>query len=217
VSEARCLLAVESLCERVFGIKKVVTEQLAFEGGVFQEGNHLVIKLNAPSPYTRRRFTLAHELGHLLIETGSPVNARRHVLSSTLETACDAIAAELLMPLQEIQLSGASQPSVENLLKLAHRFGVSLQALANRIAQQRIWKCSVGMWKYQQNTATELWVAGKRPWLTRKPHVLAFELAAKTADAIARSEQIYDGPGVHPVFLKVRKIGEQYLLAPIFS
>ena len=76
------------------GVTGIVKERLPFDGGVFWDGQGLKIKLNSVSPWTRQRFTFAHELAHLILDPKKATSARRCVVSSCLEGACDAVASE---------------------------------------------------------------------------------------------------------------------------
>ena len=82
------------------GIEQITIEPLPFDGGVFEESGQRTIKINSLAPLSRQRFTLAHELGHVILERsvkGSPSCQT----DDALERACNCIAAELLMPADE--------------------------------------------------------------------------------------------------------------------
>lgn len=78
--------------------------------------------VNADIPWDRVRFTLAHELGHLVMHS---------VPSSLIEAEADRFAAEFLMPEEEIapQLAHATLP---RLAQLKAFWRVSMAALARR-------------------------------------------------------------------------------------
>ena len=71
------------------------------------------ILVNVQEPEVRRRFTLAHELGHWVCQVlegrGSPVMCRDHDLSDAadraLEREANVFAAELLMPEEAVRAS----------------------------------------------------------------------------------------------------------------
>jgi len=205
--------SLEGACSR-FGVDGIVREKLSFEGGIFREGNKLIIKLNVLSPAERQRFTLAHELAHLMLAPGSSVSARRCSHSDNLEVACDLIAAELLIPLDEIRYAVVGNESVEALISLAHRFQVSLQAMAVRLCSLKLWKHSIGFWQWNGG-ATELWFAGRRLWLNPKPHFVAFEMAMASQETVKMSEFYYRGASVHSARIEVRRLGQRYLLAVV--
>jgi uncharacterized protein DUF955 len=194
------------------GVTGIIKERLPFDGGVFGDGQGLKIKLNSVSPWTRQRFTFAHELAHLILDPGKATSARRCVVSSGLERACDAVASELLMPLDEVGRLTARQGSVDVLVSLARHFGVSLQAAAVRVKEIAGWEESIGFWKWNQG-ATELWFVGKRCWPERRVNLNAFELAMRSPGAVKTTEEHHDlGKGAFWVSLEVRRLGKEYLL-----
>lgn len=202
---------------RKFGVDQILRENISFEGGVFQEGNKLNIKLNARSPVTRQRFTLAHELAHLMVTPDKTAYAQRSLNQTDLERTCDMIAAELLMPYKEITEQTSRSASLDSFLSIARNFQVSFQALAIRINILKLWKHSFGFWKWE-NGARELWFVGNRLWRTSRPSFIAFEIAIQNMGTIKRKE-LYDWPeGVfHSALIEVRRIGQDYLLAMVLG
>lgn len=97
----------------------------------------LFVNLNIPAD--RLRFTLAHEVGHLIMH---------RVVSPNAETEADQFAAEFLMPAKDIrhELSDLTMPALAT-LKL--RWKVSMQALLMRartlgtISEQR----AIALWR----------------------------------------------------------------------
>ena len=111
--------ATESLDDmaRRLGVSRIIRERLPFEGGLVRLSHgELVIKLNAQSPFVRQRFTLAHEVAHLLLRTEPAFRGNRKS-DVCLERACDVIAAELLMPSAEAAdfVRSLGSPSPEKL------------------------------------------------------------------------------------------------------
>jgi Zn-dependent peptidase ImmA (M78 family) len=101
---------------------------------------------NIHSP-TRRRFTIAHELGHYLLHEGRPVivdpNVRANYRDSRSSLATDReeieanqFAAELLMPAHMLRraLQGVDGHDDGNFAQtLAHQFKVSVEAMTYRL------------------------------------------------------------------------------------
>lgn len=84
-----------------------------------------VISLNAQAPADRRRLTLAHELGHLVLHNSTP--------SLNAEDEATAFAAEFLMPTVEVRpLLKSGGLSLGRLSDLKVQWGVSMQALFER-------------------------------------------------------------------------------------
>ncbi len=86
-------------------------------------GEHPVVLVNATAPTDRKRWTLAHELGHIVLHS-------EHV-DDEAEDQANAFAAELLMPAVEIKTSLANL-AVGRLVDLKKYWGVSMAALVER-------------------------------------------------------------------------------------
>jgi Zn-dependent peptidase ImmA (M78 family)/DNA-binding XRE family transcriptional regulator len=87
------------------------------------ESGRYVIGLNGRLPASHQRFTLAHELGHLVMH--------QHAVDEDIERQADAFASALLMPAADIrpQLRGVR---FRDLGRLKHVWRVSLAALIRR-------------------------------------------------------------------------------------
>lgn len=84
----------------------------------------------------RRRFTLAHELGHLACH----YNGRRAAIRDE-ERWCDTFASELLMPKTRVAAFARTVTTLADWLKFPQHFKVSRAAAA-----RQLWKyCSVAM------------------------------------------------------------------------
>lgn len=98
--------------------------------------NNLYLK-----PPARRRFTIAHEIGHHLlgrkIEPGSKLFYfdTSRTGRSTIEKACDRFAALLLMPEEIVRQyhQELSHNDEQRVRIMAERFGVSIWALRRRL------------------------------------------------------------------------------------
>lgn len=191
------------------GVTAVVREKLPFDGGVFPGKDGLIIKINSLSNLKRQRFTLAHELAHLILEPKKASSARRCVLSSDLERACDGVAAELLMPLEDVKSSAPREGSIEALLALSDRFHASLYATAIRVKEVAGWSESIGLWKWN-GIGKELWFVGKRYWSERQVSLNAFELAMKTSGTLNNTEELRERE--KGVYFEVRRLGKDHLL-----
>jgi hypothetical protein len=107
-------------------------------------GKKARVVLNGSNPPTRQRFTLAHELGHLLIpwHTGSIIDhvdpTQKHVADNywELESEANAFAGELLVPSQWVTQLLAETADMAKLHKrIARECDVSLHAAAIRLSQ----------------------------------------------------------------------------------
>ncbi|MFL6111962.1 MAG: helix-turn-helix domain-containing protein [Catenulispora sp.] len=127
--------------ERLFDID-VVAEcfRRGFDGLALQNSRIRVVILNTSNSWSRQRFTLAHEIGHIvagdgndsgvcvdedIMATGQPVEEKR----------ANAFAACLLMPSAEVRAAVPSSAHVDETVfgRLVGRFGVSPSALAWRL------------------------------------------------------------------------------------
>ena len=166
------------------GIKRLLTRPLnGFQNqdpGVdamlvpLPNGYSVVINQNAPR--TRQLYSLAHELGHIMIlETKTcveePKRSTRYRSSSTLarekkaeERLCDEIAAELLMPEKMFggKMSELGQ-SLEHLPILARFFGTSMTATGIRFLELLQEPCHLIKW----NTSTDRKGFISIPWQLR--------------------------------------------------
>lgn len=116
----------------------------------------VVIGVNKNHPLNRRRFTIAHELGHFLLHVGGKFHVdykfrlklsdeEVHTGTSIEEKEANLFAAELLMPARFIKQDLAKIDALdffealdlfedEKLLNLAKHYQVSVQALTFRLA-----------------------------------------------------------------------------------
>lgn len=104
---------------------------------VWEPDGRIRIELNAERPATRQRFTLAHEIGHVLIANPRGHRLVRHrspgLTQDTEETLCDWIAASLLMPHTWIRTYAHRRPSLNLVRLIAARADVSLSAATTRL------------------------------------------------------------------------------------
>ncbi|WNH52055.1 ImmA/IrrE family metallo-endopeptidase [Stenotrophomonas oahuensis] len=100
-------------------------------------GRHIVT-VNSTETLERQRFTICHEIAHILLELPSSHEevpswsyAKRH----PNEVACDTFASELLMPYKLwLDKVPPDDPSMEIIENLAVTFGTSFPAAASRYA-----------------------------------------------------------------------------------
>ncbi len=121
-----------------------------FSGFLFRSTDSApIIGVNANHPATRRRFTVAHELGHLLLHPKSGVHvdegvfqmrdARASAGSDEEEIEANRFAAELLMPRHFLEadieaLGRIFLDDEKTITKLAKQYCVSSQSMAIRLS-----------------------------------------------------------------------------------
>lgn len=124
------------------------TDTSAFEAALITDAvrssGHILV--NRRSPRLRRRFSIAHELGHFLIEAHQPgaghpmecalgdlhsLDPRAKDRRRRIEGEANTFAAHLLMPPQRIrEYVGRSGVSLESLVAMSRAFEVSKEAMA---------------------------------------------------------------------------------------
>ncbi|MFI6352206.1 helix-turn-helix domain-containing protein [Streptomyces sp. NPDC050743] len=136
-------------------------------------GRAPLVLLNSSAPGDRSRFSLAHELGHLIMHR-EPGEGRAQ------ETQADRFAAEFLMP-HEVIL-GELKPGIDvaRLMDLKTRWGVSMAALIRRAVDLGV----ISEWQYR-TLMVELSALGYR---TNEPVVIRRETPRHIAHAVTRLE-----------------------------
>jgi hypothetical protein len=120
---------VESIAEDLLGLA-VEARDLEVSGMLLPAERRILV--NASEPETRRRFTVAHELGHWICQcvgaaSPQPVYCRAEEIgvdpdAKALEREANIFAANLVMPEAAVRAAGGE-----------NRFGVSDEALAWRL------------------------------------------------------------------------------------
>lgn len=132
------------------GVARVALQPLDCDGQIRLEDERLVVELNAGTPSRgRRRFTIAHEVGHLVLwEVCGGIKRtpeRRHGSGRTseIERLCDTLAAEILAPRTEIRELWSSYSNQEGpllrtaqlIVEVEKRYAVSLHFAAVRVRE----------------------------------------------------------------------------------
>ena len=127
---------VEAIAEDLLGLRVAETEELEVSGMLLPAKRE--IWLNATEVRGRRRFTLAHEVGHWVCQClegrTAPIYCRDKDVSEaadrSLEREANVFAAELLMPEPRVR---EEWPRAADLEELATGFGVSGEAMRWRL------------------------------------------------------------------------------------
>lgn len=124
------------------------------EGCLVTDGDTGGILLNSDCPSRRRRFTLAHELGHYVLHRTqqhrfADQEKELFSFSSRVEVEASAFASYLLMPPQLLpQAFGREVPSLALAEDVSERFDVSLMAVLKRLVRESnyltVFICSSG-------------------------------------------------------------------------
>jgi Zn-dependent peptidase ImmA (M78 family)/transcriptional regulator with XRE-family HTH domain len=95
-----------------------------------------VILINSEDPVGRQSFTLAHELCHLIMRDVDTLEVvgQAHNANGPKEGRADDFAAHFLAPDDALRVAlGGSAAGAGDVVRLAHRFSMSLEAMANRL------------------------------------------------------------------------------------
>ncbi len=137
---------LQKLCVRegIVCLEKKLNDELS--GMAFIRNGQRFVVVNSSHPESRRRFTMAHEIGHHILHSGY-LAQHVHVDTSVLkrdelsaegvdfkEIGANAFAAELLMPRSQLLRYPALDLADESgVAVVARKFGVSATALTYRL------------------------------------------------------------------------------------
>lgn len=130
-------------------------------------GEDPIVLLNAGTPGDRQRFTLAHELGHMVMHS---------VPHPDQEKQANRFAAQLLMPAKSIRANFQGTVSLASLLALKEKWRVSMWALLRRAHTLG----EISDWQYR-TLAVEMTSLGYR---TTEPSSLDSEQPAAVRAAV---------------------------------
>ncbi len=198
--------ALPDTIERVFGINVVIEDlRPGFDGLAWcRNGFRLILVSNATS-WTRQRFSIAHELGHILAGDAQDLQVDIDVMAplakqADTERRANAFAASFLMPAEVINVAAGNMDD-DAFARLVGRFGVSPSALSwrllnlgriddrerRRLAALALWECAQrGGWldRYRELTRDQSKV--RRPGLLSRDVLQAFEDGDVSARVAAR-------------------------------
>jgi hypothetical protein len=139
----RCALGVDEATlsdqhlQSLPGVRFESVKGLGVSGATRRVGHLWIILVNADEAVVRRRYSMAHEVKHILDDQATMHLHRRGLLASgqdwLTERICDYFAANLLMPrlwVRRAWVSGNQDP-----LQLARLFEVSADAMRIRLEQ----------------------------------------------------------------------------------
>lgn len=154
----------------ILGITDIRSAELDVDGQIRREDGCMLIEYDQHSnSRARSRFTIAHEVGHMILWNvlGRVHKASRQQSngSSEIETLCNKLAAEILAPRTEVEylLEKLRQPPRKSLchavMGIAKEFRVSLQFAALRLREQRR---SIGFMLFDDSLKMPDWQVGVR-------------------------------------------------------
>lgn len=152
---------IEALCSRldIIAIKELVTH--GYEGGLITDiDKHSgTILYNKDSPVRRRRFTIAHELGHFLMPSHIPSADGKFLCSQAdffslsrnevdrrlrMEAEANRFAAHILLPAQHLRkdVAATKEPTLEQVRAIAEKYDVSLEVSGRSYVNFRTEPCA---------------------------------------------------------------------------
>lgn len=188
-------------------------EQKDISGFCLLDSQFPVVYLNNSTTKTRQVFSLLHELAHLLLNVNGLSKFdqryidRLPIAEKQIEQFCNAIAAEILIPLEDFQLQVRQFPadieraSDQQFSDLAARYGVSREAVLRRFwDQDRVttifYEQKAKAWAAQQKKgAGGDWYSSKNAYLSDR---FAKEVVSRHYKNQLSVEQAADMLGIKP-------------------
>jgi hypothetical protein len=123
-------------------VDKIEFGSILSDGRIENTPGYTRITLKARSSRDRQRFTLAHELGHVLLDDPAVALEVRRAYPELddVERLCEVFAAELLMPRAWIERDFSALPQgFDTLGYLARKAGVSMSAALVQLVHHAQW------------------------------------------------------------------------------
>ncbi len=147
------LACILTTIEETLSLPVIIAAMPEYIAGACWRGDNgdVVLWVNGTQAKVRCRFTLAHELGHircghdhdLPVETLKTLSGQS---SDSREVQANAFAAQLLMPADGIRALVETEPTLEDVVTTAARFGTSSIAALYRLNTLKL----VGAQRYQR-------------------------------------------------------------------
>src|SRR5580658_5977934 len=137
------------------GVRKVRSEEMPLEGALrrLPDGRFDILVREDAAP-ARQRFSVAHELGHVLFYRHAPhakaAQARHGVRApAEEERLCNIAAEELLMPYEAVERVCTTAAGADRVLRLAQECEVSIESAMIRLAPLWHARGEVQLWQYR--------------------------------------------------------------------
>ena len=162
------------------GVTRVRAADLGYAGHATYADEGLTIEYDKYSGHrARHRFTIAHEVGHIILAqvSGDARKLGYRSPKSEVERLCNKLAAEILTPAAEIMAlwkSGRSQPGWHRpnfVIQVATAYSVSLEMAALRIVE--LCDPAMGVILLDDSTRTWNWAHGAFPRVAVNAALLA--------------------------------------------
>lgn len=148
--------------ERAHGVADVRVVPLASRGRLIMEERGIVVEIDERLPELARRFTHAHELGHLILEEeriarcqalGRAVRNASSARIYRVEHLCDIAAREMLLPESWVLSSlRGKDPSLDLVLRISDEAVVEPWLALQAIVALGLWKVRGILWSRAQGS-----------------------------------------------------------------
>lgn len=173
LSQSRRLpLEVDALL-RELGLELRFGTDVGSHGNLAYDGGRWIVWVHRSTPgvdlSARERFTVAHEIGHYLIEAFFGVRPTSTSNYWKVESICNQFAAQLLVPdaiAQEARSAATALDLARSLSSIASSTGTSMEVSARRIVPLLSLKATAARVGVLPNGAMEIrWTTGGSSWL----------------------------------------------------
>lgn len=165
------------------------------------KGTHVFV-VNRNESAERQRFTVCHEIAHVVLELPShheEVPSWAFAKKDINEIACDIFAAELLMPYQDwLQTVPDEEPSFDLIQYMADRFETSFPAAASRYAALCDYPCAFVTMQggFIRHASRSKRLRDLKAWISPRTRIpygsVAYELRESGTNGIRTSEICQD-------------------------
>lgn len=131
---------------RAAGITKVRLEAIPIDGMLVGAVAPYVVVMSTTLPPTRKRYTLAHETGHVALGSRSNACFQGGRGRVGVERDADHFAAEALLPEDQMRAE-STVLSIEDLEHIARRFRASVEAVGLRVVELGMWNVAFVCWR----------------------------------------------------------------------
>ena len=119
---------------RRIGVREIVYERFPGSGELHKLKDGFRIVCSSDQAQGRQRFTVAHELGHVIVERTGRNPPRT---GPAVERVCDMLATELLMPASVFEPLLPTRLTMPGVVELSETFQTSITSTAIRCAELR--------------------------------------------------------------------------------
>lgn len=141
------------------GATSVQSASIPVDGQLIRRKGEIILEYSERASPQRQRFTIAHEVGHLLLwdvmRRVTKLPERGPGRNSEVEILCNKIAAEILAPRKEVQnlwsrSKDTYNPHIACILELVQYFDISLQVAAIRFREISAPNTGVALMNFEQ-------------------------------------------------------------------